>query len=394
MMPKAFNEADLVDWIRTQVADVISVQAVILCGSRARGTHDLVSDIDLLVVIEGSIKYLQWGTWQGIPIEVMYVPGDLVHHTRPGLLEGRRILWQREDFDSRRVPESRPVAARVTSRIGYTGWDLRQALKILEALLREGDTAAFWYGVGVWMSTAVQYVLESKKIALPTHRRQWPLLEAVAPETATILDGLFAIRDPQRLYPAMVHVMDNHLKVPPWRPLQESPMVPLDSTEPEIQPIHIRKLDANENALIGCFWETHWGSAAVVSLGVLHDPDHVLGWIAEDESGVPRGLVTVASNTAWEVVSLDSDHPGRGIGSRLLGAVELAARHNGVKRLWLITSNDNLEAVRFYQKRGWDLVQIHRGAIDRARMLKPEIPIAGRHGIAIHHEIELEKVLN
>jgi len=63
------------------------------------------------------------------------------------------------------------------------------------------------------------------------------------------------------------------------------------------------------------------------------------------------------------------------------------------RRLWLITTNDNLPALRFYQRLGWDLVALHRGAVDEARRFKPEIPRVGLDGIALRHELELELLL-
>ncbi len=69
----------------------------------------------------------------------------------------------------------------------------------------------------------------------------------------------------------------------------------------------------------------------------------------------------------------------------------LAARH-GCARLWLITTNDNVDALRFYQRRGFELAALHRRAVDESRSrLKPEIPVAGAYGIPIRDEIELEK---
>ena len=65
----------------------------------------------------------------------------------------------------------------------------------------------------------------------------------------------------------------------------------------------------------------------------------------------------------------------------------------GCRRLWLITTNDNLAALRFYQRRGFELVAVHRRAVAAARRLKPEIPLVGAHGIPIRDEIELEMAL-
>jgi DNA-3-methyladenine glycosylase I len=81
------------------------------------------------------------------------------------------------------------------------------------------------------------------------------------------------------------------------------------------------------------------------------------------------------------------------MGTALLAAVERDAAICGVLRLWLITSNDNLDALRFYQNRGWDWVAVHRDAITEARRLKPEIPALTVDGVAIRHEIEMEKLV-
>jgi hypothetical protein len=59
--------------------------------------------------------------------------------------------------------------------------------------------------------------------------------------------------------------------------------------------------------------------------------------------------------------------------------------------VFLTTTNDNLRAVGFYQRRGWSLVAVHRGAMDRARNEKPSIPLIGMNGIEMHDEIELER---
>jgi ribosomal protein S18 acetylase RimI-like enzyme len=62
----------------------------------------------------------------------------------------------------------------------------------------------------------------------------------------------------------------------------------------------------------------------------------------------------------------------------------------GCRRLWLITTNDNLDALRFYQRRGFELVAVHRDFREVARRLKPSIPLEGNFGIPIRDEIELE----
>jgi RimJ/RimL family protein N-acetyltransferase len=78
----------------------------------------------------------------------------------------------------------------------------------------------------------------------------------------------------------------------------------------------------------------------------------------------------------------------------LIDTAKQRARQAGCQRLWLITTNDNLTALRFYQKRGFTLAALHRNALKQSRKIKPEIPLVGNHGIPLRDEIELEMILD
>jgi GNAT superfamily N-acetyltransferase len=112
----------------------------------------------------------------------------------------------------------------------------------------------------------------------------------------------------------------------------------------------------------------------------------VIAWDGDE----PAGLLTyrIVAND-WEIVSIAADRPGSGAGTALLGWVRQAAVTAGATRLWLVTTNDNVRALRFYQRNGFDLVAVHRDAVTRARALKPAIP-RELDGIPLRHELELE----
>jgi GNAT superfamily N-acetyltransferase len=93
---------------------------------------------------------------------------------------------------------------------------------------------------------------------------------------------------------------------------------------------------------------------------------------------------------AMELVSIAATVPGRGVGRALLSAAVALAREQRASRVWLITTNDNLRALRFYQLNGLRIVAVDRGAVDRARMIKPTIPRVGAEGIPVHDELVLE----
>ena len=138
------------------------------------------------------------------------------------------------------------------------------------------------------------------------------------------------------------------------------------------------------------YLQERWSSSQVVSRGIVHQADTLPGFIA-NWKGKPAGLLTYhLDGDACEIVSLNSDIEGVGIGTALLEATKKQAASQGCRRLWLITTNDNVEAIRFYQKQGYELVAVHRNAIEQSRKLKPSIPVIGLHGIPIRDEIEFE----
>jgi GNAT superfamily N-acetyltransferase len=157
--------------------------------------------------------------------------------------------------------------------------------------------------------------------------------------------------------------------------------------------IVLRPIEDTDAATLAAMWREHYGAPVVVSRGRLIDPLTLPGYVACDGATVPGVVTYRVDGDSAEVVTLDSLSDGRGIGTALLERVVQEARELGLKRLWLITSNDNISALRFYQKRGWDMVALHRHAIELARNIKPEIPETGNHGIPIRHEIEFEFLL-
>ncbi len=82
----------------------------------------------------------------------------------------------------------------------------------------------------------------------------------------------------------------------------------------------------------------------------------------------------------------------KGIGTALIQILINEAALSQIKRIKVVTTNDNLNALKFYQKKGFVLVAVHPNALDQSRKYK-KIPIIGENGIPIRDEIELEYVL-
>ncbi|MDQ8734230.1 GNAT family N-acetyltransferase [Paenibacillus sp. LHD-38] len=131
----------------------------------------------------------------------------------------------------------------------------------------------------------------------------------------------------------------------------------------------------------------------IVSRGQVHSINKLPGYVVLIGDEI-KGMITFhISEGDCEIVSLDSKVEGQGIGTKLIDLVISAAREQNCNRVWMITSNNNIRAIRFYQKRGFDMKAVHQNAITEARKIKPSIPMAGFDGIPIRHEIEFELLL-
>lgn len=134
--------------------------------------------------------------------------------------------------------------------------------------------------------------------------------------------------------------------------------------------------------------EAEWGGAIQAVRGELHDVLSLPGFVAEDDER-PLGLLTYRVDAEeCELAFLVAFERRQGIGTALLATLVEAVR--GLRRIRVVTTNDNLDALRFYQRRGFRLADLRPGAVNAAReRLKPSIGLRGAHGIPIRDEIEL-----
>ena len=153
----------------------------------------------------------------------------------------------------------------------------------------------------------------------------------------------------------------------------------------QVRPLATADLDWVRDILV-----RKWQSPRIVRRGSICNADRLPGFVAVREDR-RVGLVTyVIQDEECEIVTLNSLEEGIGVGTSLVEAVRSEAITSKCRRLWLITTNDNLEALSFYQRRGFVLAALYRNALEQSRKLKPEIPRVGSHGIPIRDEIELE----
>ena len=147
----------------------------------------------------------------------------------------------------------------------------------------------------------------------------------------------------------------------------------------------IDRINPQNRECVNHFIMEHWHSTKMVIREKEIDMTAVEG-IVLFENNTITGLATyIIYGDNLEITSLDSIHENRGVGTMLLREVISIAQKAGCRKVVLITTNDNINALRFYQKRGFDMAHLYRNALDISRKLKPEIPLK--------HEIEFEMIL-
>ncbi len=137
-----------------------------------------------------------------------------------------------------------------------------------------------------------------------------------------------------------------------------------------------------------------WGDETVTAHGRVYRPADLPGFVALVAARIAGHASYEIVRRGCHLISIDAQPRHDGIGTALLAAVEGAAAASGCPRIWLETTNDNLDALRFYQRRGFRLTDLRTGLVDEERRdLKPAIPAVGSYGIPMRDELELAKEL-
>jgi ribosomal protein S18 acetylase RimI-like enzyme len=132
------------------------------------------------------------------------------------------------------------------------------------------------------------------------------------------------------------------------------------------------------------FLDAEMGGRMQARLGELVDVLGYPGFIAEAD-GERVGLLTYRCDGNRCEVAVIAARRQSGAGTALIDALRAAVD----EPIWLITTNDNIDALRFYQRRGFRITAVHRDAVDAARKLKPQIGPVGEYGIRRRDELEL-----
>lgn len=153
----------------------------------------------------------------------------------------------------------------------------------------------------------------------------------------------------------------------------------------------ILPLEAVDSALVRSLTIREWGDDFIIVHGAVFKPHLLRGFKSMEEGGLTGFITYAVQDNICEIITLNSFRESRGIGSTLLNAVEACARQFGCASCMVVTTNDNLNALGFYQKHGYCITGIAPGAVDEIRKTKPAIPMVAENGIPIRDEITLKK---
>jgi GNAT superfamily N-acetyltransferase len=155
----------------------------------------------------------------------------------------------------------------------------------------------------------------------------------------------------------------------------------------------IREKQLKDQLWIEKILNERWGGEGqVVVHGEIFDARFLPALVAGESEGLATYQIRRTNDIGCaELVTLDAIASNQGVGTALIEALISKLRAEGASKLRVTTTNDNLNALRFYQRRGFRLIALRPGAVDEARRLKPSIPAIGEYGIPIHDELELER---
>lgn len=152
----------------------------------------------------------------------------------------------------------------------------------------------------------------------------------------------------------------------------------------------IRPTSVEDVDLIKSLIAKHWGGEPLVIRGENYYPSTLDGLLAFREQEVVGFLIYDSQGQSCEIIVFEVLDKFKGIGTKMLERLQEIAVEQNCKKLLVMTTNDNLDALRFYQRRGFVIAGIHLGSMDISRKMKPSIPMEGDYGIACRDEIDLE----
>jgi GNAT superfamily N-acetyltransferase len=154
----------------------------------------------------------------------------------------------------------------------------------------------------------------------------------------------------------------------------------------------VRDKEPEDQPWIEKILSERWGGVKVIAHNEIFDAQSLPALVAGEKEGLATFRIQQSDQIKFaELMTLDAVIANHGVGTALIEALISRLRTEMVTVLRVTTTNDNLNALRFYQRRGFRITKVRPGAVDESRLIKPSISLIGEYGIPIRDEIELER---
>jgi GNAT superfamily N-acetyltransferase len=159
----------------------------------------------------------------------------------------------------------------------------------------------------------------------------------------------------------------------------------------DLPPVLVREATDADRAAARELFTRDFGRTKIVAFGEVMDIDSMPALVAAMYRDLSGALAYRLFGDALHIVALATDPMWQrsGVGGHLVAEAELLARRLKLSRLLVSTTNDNLPALYFYQRRGYRVSAMIPDSV--IKHTKQEV--AGFAGIPVRDEIQLEKRL-
>jgi len=159
----------------------------------------------------------------------------------------------------------------------------------------------------------------------------------------------------------------------------------------DLPPVMVREATEADRAAARELFQQDFGRTKIVAFGEVMDIDEMPALVALLHDGPSGALAYRLLGDALHVVALATDPMWQraGVGGYLIAEAELLARRLNLGRLVVSTTNDNLPALYFYQRKGYRLMEL----VPESVTAHTHQQVAGFAGIPVRDEILLEKRL-
>jgi GNAT superfamily N-acetyltransferase len=159
----------------------------------------------------------------------------------------------------------------------------------------------------------------------------------------------------------------------------------------DLPPVLVREATDSDREAARALFHRDFGRTKIVAFGEIMDLDQMPALVAIMHAEPSGALAYRLLGDALHIVALATDPMWQrsGVGAYLVAEAELLARRLGLGRLVISTTNDNLPALYFYQRRGYRLSAIVADSV----IVHTHQEITGFAGILVRDEIHLEKHL-